>query len=89
LIALWLYVPLDTKQVISETFPKPSRLGVEKQKPNATKARIHQSKEMYKQPKINTKKLKPGLVVSYDIWPGNRGPILVLALDKFVNYSLT
>ena len=38
----------------------------EKTKPNATKARIHQSKEMY-----NTKKLKPGLVASYDIWPGN------------------
>jgi len=55
LTALWFNVTLDTKQVISEMFPKPSRLGVEKQKPNATKTHIHQSKEMYKQPKINTK----------------------------------
>jgi len=31
LIELWFYVPLDTKYVISETFPKPiSRLGMEK-----------------------------------------------------------
>jgi len=36
-------------------------------KPNTTKARIHQSKEMY-----NTKKRKPDLVASYDIHPGNR-----------------
>ena len=39
---MWFNVPLDTKQVISETF-----LGMEKTKPNATKARTHQSKEMY------------------------------------------
>jgi len=31
LIDLWFYIPLDTKQVISETLPKPiSRLGMEK-----------------------------------------------------------
>ena len=38
-----------------------------KTKPNTTKAHIHQSKQMY----YNTKKLKPGLVTSYNIWPGN------------------
>jgi len=41
---------------------------MEKTKPNTTKAHIHQSKEMH----CNTKKkLKPGLVASYDIQPGN------------------
>jgi len=35
-----------------------------------------------------TQKLKPGLVTSYDIQPGNGGPILILALHKFVSYSL-
>jgi len=40
----------------------------EETKPNTTKAHIHQSKEMYH----NTKKLKPGLVASYDIRPGNK-----------------
>jgi len=37
------------------------------------------------------KKLKPGLVASYDIWPGNGQclPILILALHKFVTYLLT
>jgi len=50
-----------------ETFPKPIyRLGMEKL--NLTQQ--NQSKEMYD--KINTKKLKPGLVASYDIRPGNR-----------------
>jgi len=45
---MWVYVPLDTKQVISETSRKPiSWLGVKKTKPNTTKAHIHQSKEMY------------------------------------------
>ena len=35
---LWFYVPLDTKQVFSETFPKPSSsLGMEKEKPNTTR----------------------------------------------------
>jgi len=39
--------------------------------------------------KINTKKLRSGLVVSYHIWTGNgRGPILVSALYKSVTYLL-
>jgi len=40
-------------------------------KPNPTKACIRQSREMYYDIKINTKKRKPGLVAFYDIWPGN------------------
>jgi len=39
---------------------------------------------------MNPKKLKPGLVASYDLRPGNReGSILVLALHKLVTYLLT
>jgi len=49
-------------------FSKPvSWPGMEKTKPNTTKARIHQSKEMY----YNTNKLKPGLVAFYNMQPGN------------------
>jgi len=40
-----------------------------KTKPNTTKARIHQSKNILQ--KINTKKPKPGLIAFYDIRPGN------------------
>jgi len=55
LTELWFYVPLDTKLVISEMFPNPISTGlvifhtnfVWKTKPNTTKARIHQSKDMY------------------------------------------
>jgi len=35
------------------------------------------------------KKIQPGLVTSYNIQPGNGGPILVSALHKFVTYLLT
>jgi len=38
------------------------------------------------QHKINP--IKPDLVTSYDIRPGNRGPILVLVLHRFVTYLL-
>jgi len=63
-----------------ETFPKPIYwLGVEKLN-NTTKAHIHQPKEMYYNKKT-------GLVASYDIQSG--GPILVLALHKFVPHLLT
>ena len=42
----WFYVPLDTKR--ERRFARPiSWLGMEKTQPNATKARIHQSTEMY------------------------------------------
>ena len=46
-------------------------LGVEKSKPNTTKACVHRSKKNQLQHKINTKKLKPDLVAFYDIRPGN------------------
>jgi len=70
---LWFYVPLDTKQVISATFPQANLLAwYGKNKPNATKARAHQSNETHDNKKINTKKLKPGLVVFCDIRPENR-----------------
>jgi len=39
------------------------------------------------QHKINTQKLKPGLVASYDIRPGN-GEVLFL-IRRFINLSLT
>jgi len=59
---------------------------MEKTKPNTTEARIHQSKNVL-QHKINTKKLKPDLVTSYDMWPGNgEGPFL---FRHFINLSLT
>jgi len=41
-----------------------------KTKPNTTKAHIHQSKEMY-YTQNKHQKLKPGLVPSCDIRPGN------------------
>jgi len=59
-----------------------------KTKPKSTKARIHQSREEL-QHKINFKKLKQGLLASYDIRPGNGEAILVLALYKSVTYLLT
>jgi len=51
---------------------------------NTTKVHIHQSKQMY-----YNKKLKPGLVASYDIRPGERGPIMLAALHEFVTHLLT
>ena len=50
LIVLWFCVPLDTQWVISETFPLANLLawcGGKKTKPNTTKARIYQSKQIY------------------------------------------
>jgi len=48
---------------------------MEKTKPNTTKARIYQSKEMYyntqKKTKKQNKNLKPCLVALNDIRPGN------------------
>jgi len=66
----WLgfHIPLITKQVISETFPKTiSWLGMEKQ--NLTQQKqtfINQKKCTATQ---NKQKLKPGLVTCYDIRP--------------------
>jgi len=55
----------------NRSFQKANLLAWYRKKPNTTKAHIHQSKELYYN-KINTKKLKPALVVSYDIRPGNQ-----------------
>jgi len=83
----WLrfYVPLDTKQVISETFAKPiSWLGIEKQ--NLTQQKHTFTSQKVLQDKINTK-LKPGLDTSYDIQPGNRESLFWFC--SFINWSLT
>ena len=49
LIELWFHVPVDTKQVISETFPQANLFAWygKNTKPNTTKARIRQSKRMH------------------------------------------
>ena len=44
---------------------------------------------MYYATQNKHKKLKPGLVTSYDVAWKRRGPIVVSALHKFVNYLLT
>jgi len=54
-----------------------------KTKPDSTKA------EMYYATQNKHKKLKPGLVTSYNVAWKRRGPIVVSALHKFVNYLLT
>jgi len=70
-------------------FPKPiSWLGMEKQ--NLTQ----QKHTFTNQKKCTTtqnkhKKLKPGLVVSYNTRPGNGVGLLVSALHKLVIYLLT
>jgi len=46
LIELWFYGQLDTKWVVSETFPQANLLAWYG-KNNTTKAHIRQSKEMY------------------------------------------
>ena len=73
LLAYWLscgYTShLTQNRSFQRRFPQSvSWLGMEKTKPNTTKARIHQWKEMY----YNTKKLKLVLVTFDNIRPGNR-----------------
>jgi len=57
----------------------------ERTKSNTTKAHTHQSKEMHK--RINRKKLKPGLVASYDFRPGKG--VGLFWFRRFINLSLT
>jgi len=52
---------------------------------NTTKAHIHQSKEMYNTKQTN--KLKPGLVASYNIRPGNGEGLL--SYRRIINLSLS
>jgi len=72
-----------------ETLPKPiSQANLlawyGKTKPNTT---ILPIKTIVLQHKINTKKLKPGLVASYDIQPGNGEGLFLFRY--FINLSLT
>jgi len=61
----------------------------EKTKPNTTKAHIHQIKRNVTATGNKHKTLKPGLVASYNIRPGNgEGLFWFLALNKFVTYLL-
>jgi len=70
---LTFYIPLNTKSVISETFPKPtSWLGMEKQTLTQQKHAFTNQKQCTTTTQNKHKKLKPGLVTSYDIRPGNR-----------------
>jgi len=57
-----------------------------KTKPNTTKAHIHQSKK-YTTTQNKCKKTKPGLVASYNIWPGNGEGLFWFR--RFINLSLT
>jgi len=87
---LRFYVPLDTKYVISETFPKPiSWLGMEKQNLTQQKHTFTYQKKFTTTQNKHRKNLKPGLVASYDIQPGNGEGLFWLALHKFVTYLLT
>ena len=81
-----IYVPLDAKQIIVETFPKPiSWLGMEKLNLTQQKnAFINQNKCTTTQDK---QKLNPGLVASYDIRLGNGEGLFVF--QHFINLSLT
>jgi len=87
LIELRFYIPLNTKQVILETFPKPIFwLGIEK--PNLTQQKhifTNQKKCIITQNKHT--KIKPGLVASYNIRPGNREGLFWFWC--FINLSLT
>jgi len=67
--------------------PKPiSWLGMEK-KQNLTQQKHTFTNQNVQQHKINTKKLKPGLVASYDIRPGNGEGLFWFR--HFINSSLT
>jgi len=85
LTELRFYIPFDVKNVILETFPKPIYwLGIEK-------LNLTQQKHTFtNQKKCTTemqKKLKPGLVTSYDIWPGNGEGLFWFR--RFINLLLT
>jgi len=59
-------------RVISETFFSANLLAAaEETKPNTTKANIHPGHKNTRAQNEHTKILKPGLVASYDIRPGN------------------
>jgi len=76
---LWFYVPLDTKQVILETFTQANLL--------AWYRKTQQKHSFTNQKKCTTtqnryKKLKPGLVAFYDIRPGKGAGLFSKEKDK-------
>ena len=80
------YVPLDTKQVILKTFRKPiSSLGMEKQNLTQQKHTFTHEKK-----RITTQRNKARFS-RFLRHPARKqtGPILVLALHKFVTYLFT
>jgi len=74
---------------ISETFPKPiSWLGMEKINLTQQKHTLtNQNKCKFTTTQNKNKKLKPGLVASYDIRPGNEES--PFGFRRFINLSLT
>ena len=88
----WLrfYVPLNTKQVISKTFPKPiSWLGMEKQKLlQQQHIFTYQKKCTTTQNKHKKTQARFSCLLRHPAWKWS-GPILVSALHKFVTYLLT
>jgi len=55
---------------------------MEMSKPDTTKARTHQSNEMYHSTKYTHKKLKPGLVAFSDVQPGNEAGLFSKEKNK-------
>jgi len=87
LTELRFYVPLDTKYVTSETSPGQS-LGLVWKKLNLTQQKhTFTNQKKCTTTQINAKKLKPGLVASYDIQPGNGEGLFLFWC--FINLSLT
>jgi len=73
-----VYVSLDTKQDILETFfPANLLVCTEETKPNTIKGNIHPEHKYKTQNKY--KKLKPGFVTSYDLWSGYEACSILIA----------
>jgi len=95
LTELLFYIPLDTKYVISETFPKPiSWLGMEKlnltqQKHTFTsQKKCTTTQNKHKNTKARfSRLLRHPAVASYDIQPGNGEGLFWFR--RFINLSLT
>ena len=87
LIELRFYVPLDTKKGHFRNVPQANLLAWYGKVNLVTKARSHQSKEMYYNTKWTQKlSLKPGLVASYNIRLGNGEGLFLF--QRFINLSL-
>jgi len=84
LIGLWFCVPLDTRYVISETFPKP--IGMEKLNLTQRKHTLTNEKKCTTAQNKH-EDLKPDLVASYDIRPENGEGLFWFR--RFINLSRT